>query len=257
MKWNNIGHEFDTVFDNIAKKKSFFLFGAGDRGIHFARYFGKELSVEGFIDNSKQKQGKTVEGYACLAPDELKLRGDQGIIITLDQFSMGGPMEQLNQMGYEEGRDYFKFDDFLSIYYVYKYNKVYFSTISFLPSTVCNLNCRHCLNFNPFAKQFYQRALEDLKSDVDLFFKWVDFVMVFHLSGGEPFLYKQTPYIIEYIMSKYSNHIGTFRIVTNGTVIPTDDVLEIISKYDIEIKIDDYFKTVLERKRRKPNFKDF
>lgn len=64
--------------------------------------------------------------------------------------------------------------------------------------------------------------------------------MVFHLSGGEPFLYKQTPDIVEYISSRYSDKIGTFRMVTNGTIVPSDEVLERIARCKIEIKIDDY-----------------
>lgn len=43
-----------------------------------------------------------------------------------------------------------------------------FSAISFLPSTVCNLKCRYCLNFNPFAKEFYKREWDKLIKDVDV-----------------------------------------------------------------------------------------
>ena len=75
-------------------------------------------------------------------------------------------------------------------------------------------------------------------------FKSMKPVYFFNMSGGEPFLYKHTADIIEYIDSKYRNKIGTFRMVTNGTVVPKDEVLEKISKCRIEIKIDDYRKQV-------------
>lgn len=240
MKWQNKGHEYDEMYTNIEKKKVFYLFGAGDRGKQFVESFKNELCIAGYIDNSQSKHKRVINGYECFYLDEINLNENTGVIITMDQFSLSGAVKQLENNGFIKRKDFFLLDEFISVYFVYKYNKVYFSTISFLPSTVCNLNCRHCLNFNPFAKKFYFRSLDDLINDVDLFFSIVDYIMVFHLSGGEPFLYKQTPDIVEYISSRYSDKIGTFRMVTNGTIVPSDEVLERIARCKIEIKIDDY-----------------
>jgi hypothetical protein len=102
------------------------------------------------------------------------------------------------------------------------------------------LKCRHCLNFNPFAKQFYVRDWKELVRDVDLFFSCVDHIMLFHVSGGEPMLYKHTADLIEYIDTNYGDKIDTLRTVTNGTVVPEDEVLERLSKCNVEITVDDY-----------------
>ena len=68
--------------------------------------------------------------------------------------------------------------------------------------------------------------------------------MLFHVSGGEPMLYKHTADLIEYIDKNYGHKIGTLRTVTNGTVVPKEEVLEKLSKCNIEITVDDYREAV-------------
>lgn len=162
----------------------------------------------------------------------------------MSQYARVKPIEQLKQMGYQRNVDYFIMEEFISVYHVYKNNLVYFTNISFLPSTACNLECKYCLNFNPYAKQFYVRPWEDLVRDVDLFFSCVDHIMLFHVSGGEPMLYKHTADLIEYIDRNYGDRIDTLRTVTNGTIVPNDDILEKLSKCNVEITVDDYREAV-------------
>lgn len=244
MKWENRGHEYDLVYHEIEKKKSFYLFGAGDYGRQFFHIFNKEIHIKGYIDNNTLKQGNFFHGKKCYSLEEITLAADEGIIVTMSQIARVKPVEQLKNQGYKKDIDFFIIEEFLSVYYVYKKNEVYFSSISFLPSTACNLNCRNCLNFNPFAKKFYVRKWEDLVKDVDLFFRCVDHIMLFHVSGGEPFLYKYTADLIEYIDTNYGQRIDTLRMVTNGTVVPEEKVLEKLSKCNVEITVDDYREAV-------------
>lgn len=250
MKWKNKGHEYDETYLQISKKSKFYLFGAGDYGNQFWQIFKEELNIAGYIDNDVNKQGTEINGKVCLALDDIQLSKADGVIITMSQIARVRPIEQLKALGYKKNIDYFIIEEFLSVYYVYKYNEVYLSSISFLPSTICNLNCRYCLNFNPFAKKFYSRDWNSLVQDVDLFFSCVDHVMLFHVSGGEPMLYEHTADIIEYIDSKYRNKINTLRTVTNGTVLPSDEMLNRLSKCKIEVTIDDYREAVPKYKDR-------
>lgn len=244
MKWKNKGHEFDGVYQNISRKKAFYLFGAGDYGRQFFKAFHEELEILAFIDNDEKKQHASICGIECVSLEEVVLNENIGIIVTMSQIARVTPLIQLTNKGFAKDKDFFIIEEFISIYNVYKYDKVYFSSISFLPSTACNLKCRHCLNFNPFAKGFYSREWDELKKDVDLFFKCVDHIMLFHVSGGEPFLYKHTADLIEYIDKNYGDRIDTLRTVTNGTQVPKDEVLEKLSKCNVEITVDDYREAV-------------
>lgn len=244
MKWKNRGHEFDHMYQEISEKKGFYLFGAGDYGQQFLHVFEKEIPIKGFIDNDPVKQGKIIRGMKCYSPEDVTLSNDEGIVITMSQIARVKTIEQLKECGYKKDKTFFIIEEFLSVYYVYKNEQVYFSSISFLPSTACNLDCRYCLNFNPFAKQFYVREWEDLVKDVDLFFSCVDRIMLFHISGGEPMIYKYTADLALYIDKNYGNRIDTLRMVTNGTIVPKDEMLEKLSKCRLEITVDDYREAV-------------
>lgn len=244
MKWKNRGHEFDTVYQNMKQKKAFYLFGAGDYGRQFAKAFQNEIEIVGFIDNDIGKQGTSILGFPCMKLEQIAYKHDMGIIITMSQIARIYPLMQLEERGYTKNKDFFIIEEFISVWNVYKYDKVYFSSISFLPSTACNLNCRYCLNFNSFAKQFYVREWDELVRDLELFFSCVDHIMLFHVSGGEPMVYKYLPDLIVYIDKNYGNRIDTLRTVTNGTVVPYDNVLEKLSKCNVEITVDDYREAV-------------
>ena len=249
MKWTRRGHEFDEMYQNMAAKKRFYLFGAGDYGRMFFERFAGEVELAGVIDGTP---GKTLGGYGCIPLSEAQLGEDTGIIVTMSQIARISAKEQLETLlgKGRENQDYFMLEDFLSVYFVYRYGKVYFSNISFLPSTACNLNCRYCLNFNPFAKQFYTREIRELKKDVDLFFSRVDYVMLFHISGGEPFLYRDLGELIEYIGSRYGDRIGRLRTVTNGTRLPSEACLKALRRYGVEVTVDDYREAVPQYRER-------
>lgn len=240
MKWKNRGHEYDHMYQKLSEKRSFYLFGAGDYGNQFLHIFDKEIKISGYIDNDASKQGTEIHGRHCYSLEEIHLKPDEGIIVTMSQYARVNPIEQLKQAGYQKDEDYFIMEEFISVYHVYKNDRVYFTNISFLPSTICNLKCRYCLNFNPFARQFYAREWEDLVKDVDLFFSCVDHIMLFHVSGGEPMLYKHTADLIEYIDKHYGDRIDTLRTVTNGTNVPKEEILQKLSQCNVEIVVDDY-----------------
>lgn len=250
MKWKNKGHEYDHMYQKISEKEYFYLFGAGDYGRQFLQIFDKEIQIKGYIDNDSMKQGILINGKYCYSLEQIKLKENEAIILTMSQIARVKPIEQLKQSGYKKDEDYFILEEFLSVFHAYKNDMVYFSSISFLPSTACNLNCKNCLNFNPFAKQFYVREWEDLIKDIDLFFSCVDRIMLFHVSGGEPMLYKHTAELIEYIDSNYGNRIDTLRTVTNGTVVPKEEMLQKLSKCNVEITVDDYRDAVPQFRER-------
>lgn len=249
MKWKSKGHEYDRIYQKINEKKAFYLFGAGDYGKQFIRIFQSEIQIKGYIDNDTSKQGMEVCNRPCYSLEDIELEADEAIIITMSQIARVQPIEQLNKAGYKKNNNYFIIEEFLSVYYVYKKDKVYLSSISFLPSTACNLNCKNCLNFNPFAKKFYVREWDELVRDVDLFFLCVDRIMLFHVSGGEPLIYKYTADLIEYIDKNYGDRIDTLRTVTNGTIVPDEGVLKKLSNCNVEITVDDYREAV-------PHFKE-
>ena len=62
-------------------------------------------------------------------------------------------------------------------------------------------------------------------------------------------LYKQLSQAIEYIGNKYRHRMTIFTITTNGTIIPSDEVLRLSKKFHVLFKISNYTKTLPQLQR--------
>jgi Predicted Fe-S oxidoreductases len=157
-------------------------------------------------------------------------------------------MRQMIRGGWEEGKNLFIYHIFhysyLPIWALCSWEKIYIPTVSFLVTTMCNLDCRGCLNFTHFNKNKCHYNIERLKSDIDILFEKVDYVGYLHLSGGEPFIYPHLGELIDYIHSKYGNRIGILGTTTNGTIIPKEKLCTTIKNANVKVWIDDYRKNV-------------
>lgn len=133
---------------------------------------------------------------------------------------------------------------YLPIYFMYVKNKLFFTSENIIPSTVCDLNCRSCLNFNPYIKKHIVDSLEEVKADIDAFFGQVDLIYRLQISGGEPFLYKELGHVLEYIYENYKDKVIRLETVTNGTIVPSDELCRILKKCKVTVFLDDYRKTL-------------
>ena len=83
--------------------------------------------------------------------------------------------------------------------------KVSIPILVYVVTTRCTLNCKYCNSFMPaFTKETHLApvSFEQFKEDMDKLLKSVDKIHVFQFIGGEPFLAKDLPKMIEYAKSK-------------------------------------------------------
>lgn len=247
MKWTHKGHEYDSVYSNMEKITKLFLFGAGERGIKVLdllnTWLPGEFHIMGFIDNNPSKQYTKLKNLEVLPVDQAAEGMDEHTAIILCIYGASpvrGIDAQLQEYGYKKNKEYFHYTEFLSVYFAYKKSKLFFPDVSFLPLTNCNLKCEACLNFTPYIKKNVCRSMDKLIEEVDLFFSVVDYIDLFHVSGGEPQLYKDLPVLLAYISQNYGNRIHTLGTVTNGTIVPSEDFLKVYRDYPIMITVDDY-----------------
>lgn len=252
MKWKNKGHEFDEVYNNIKKIKKVYLFGAGHDGkmvydILCKRYTSFE--IDGFIDNKKEKIGTQKEGLPIYSLDQIKINNDVGIIVSFASEFTSVIDKQLTNYGLIKNVNFWHYEQFISILAAYEYNELFMPSICILPTTRCNLRCKACLNFTNYIKEFENRNIEKLKEEIDLFFSCVDYIGLFFISGGEPFLYSDLKELIIYINKKYRDKIYTFGMVTNGTIKPSAELLECIKENNVILTIDDYRDALSNKKK--------
>lgn len=103
----------------------------------------------------------------------------------------------------------------------------------------CTLKCRHCSSLVQYFKAPKHISLEQLCRDIDLLMEKVGFVRILRLIGGEPLMHPKLKEIVRHI-TKYSDKIGFFRLVTNGTILPSEETLEVFKQAGLSLKISDY-----------------
>lgn len=241
-KWKNRGHEFDEVGQKFIENHNIVLIG--DKKC-CEEVKEKLAFLKQKINILEKKQVKTSFNIF----NKLKIRNKTVIIVDPNPYEAGLFITEMEKRLHLKqnstifwSKDFF--DKYLSIFAVYVADKVYFSSNCFICTTVCNLNCKNCLNFKPYDKNTHHNNINELKKSIDLYFSVIDRVGLFHISGGEPFLYPHLKELIEYIGDKYRNKIDILGTVTNSTVLPSEDLCKIFKKYDVRVEVDDYTKTL-------------
>jgi organic radical activating enzyme len=137
---------------------------------------------------------------------------------------------------------------FYQLYMWYREKMLCAPTCSLAVTERCTLKCRYCKVLTPYIDKPEDIALPEIKSDVDLFFAAFDYVCDFELFGGEPFLHPRLDEVIAYICENYREKFGMLKILTNGTISPSDRVMSAVKKYGVRLSISDYTETLAHLK---------
>lgn len=254
MKWNNKGQELDskseTVVKEFTERKQIVLFGAGQRGAELRRILEHYGIFGGFIDNDSVKQENGYNGAKVYSPGTYQAqRIKSWIVITASDSNASVIAGQLEDFGYTQKADFWHYEEFikdifpiLSFYYFQKLF-VYLAQISVTER--CTLHCKKCAHAcHKIAITADDMKLDMAKESADFFFRHVDVVNEFVLIGGEPFLYTELGELIDYIGRNYRKKILTFAITTNGTILPSDKIVELCKRYQVTVRVSDYSDTI-------------
>ncbi|MDL2232654.1 radical SAM protein [Ruminococcaceae bacterium OttesenSCG-928-L11] len=253
MKWNNPGHEFDEIGEFFCKSE-IYVWGLGETAADLVvRMQALGIDIKAISDYAGWQLGwMGIE----VAPSQRLIHSPEGkiVVLCLPQEEVGEAVQRLECVGYEKGKTYFFYyefiDKWLSIYAVYSNDKVYFKDICFIPSTKCNLKCAACLNFTTYLKKMHDEPLNELIAQVDLFFTQIDYIGLFHVSGGEPVLYPHLGTLLAYINANYRSKIHQLATTTNGTTIYTDELCTTLRENNVTLICDDYTDQLPEYRER-------
>lgn len=151
--------------------------------------------------------------------------------------------------GYEENINFFQEEIFTKIYDVYVCDYIAIDRVEIFMTSYCTLNCKNCIAYIPYFKEKKHVPLDKLIEDADLLFSKVDRVNKYKLLGGEGLSY---PYLMPYILylcDNYKEQIGSIRIGTNGTIIPSLELLDLCAQNEIVLDISDYTNVLREKSR--------
>lgn len=90
-------------------------------------------------------------------------------------------------------------------------------------TTYCSMSCEYCSHCIPYAKPPKHGDAADIARTLDRLLS-VSYVACIGIMGGEPFVYPQiAEFIRHYKRMKNFDNIGFTRVVTNGTVVPSEE----------------------------------
>lgn len=118
--------------------------------------------------------------------------------------------------------------------------KISMSNVSLVITLRCSLKCKLCTAFAPYYKQAPHFSYETLTKSIVRYFELVERVEKFTINGGEALLHENLPNIINFVQ-KYIDRIGMLEILTNGTLVPSERLLESLKRSPkINILINNY-----------------
>lgn len=123
-------------------------------------------------------------------------------------------------------------------------NKIHLLRTGFCISQKCTLNCKLCLAFIPYYENPKNVLHEEAVKTFREYFKLVDTVDVFTVTGGEPLLNPDLYKIMESLY-KYSDQIKkSVDFVTNGTLDIPENILDLFAKHseNTRVVLSDYGK---------------
>lgn len=137
---------------------------------------------------------------------------------------------------YLRGLIYLK--EFFKNLFLYKNKKLHVEKLQIWTGQTCTLKCKNCSQLFPYiTPKIYD--IENVINNAKKVLKHCD-VESLHIIGGEPFTNKDIYKLIEFVATKNPNQPN--KIITNGTILPNEQTLNILEKYkkDIYITISSY-----------------
>jgi len=257
MLYKDSLHNFEKFIEDWNVETEYVLFGASKECVQFIRsmdiLMGEGvLKIKYIVDhNVKDKDTLDNINEISTAYHESKVIqiNRKGIkLVHIDNFNFDAQVIITTDVFKQKYKDYLennnvKYTWYKNIASIWPYkhkNKVHIYQTDVLVTEKCTLACSYCNMFMPHYEFPIHRELNTIKSDIDSYFSIVDYVSVFHLVGGEPFLYPNIEDVVRYVITNYIHKIDKLIITTNGTIMPKDSLLELLRTNDVILSVSDY-----------------
>jgi organic radical activating enzyme len=236
------------------------LYGAGKIG-GIAAHALKKRGVDFvcFVDQMKEKQGTTFFGHPVISPEEMyeKYKDAPVMVSCIHARSLNtlfledgftniiSAVPLLLEFDYDDytGSETFGFvsrfvTQFLNVQHVGRKENIV--SIFLNITSRCTLKCKECSAYIP-----YLSGYEDL--DKNTVFKMISYLSAsfnkiknLNVQGGEPLLHRDLAAILRQALS--FDNIEQVSIVTNGTLMPDPEVIEIAKDPRVLMRISNYGK---------------
>lgn len=119
--------------------------------------------------------------------------------------------------------------------------QIIISRMDLVVTTRCTLRCESCANLMQYYEKPQDVPLNIIYESMERLSEAVDKIERVYVLGGEPFLYKELPRVIDYLVKL--DNIGKIIVVTNGTICSDrKDMWSILRNEKVVIRISNYGK---------------
>ncbi len=242
MKWTNKGHEFDDLAKEVLKKgHEYYIWGAKLRGASFYEAFKEEIHIAGFLDADPERRKQPFYGYDVLDPNEFLKEKKENVRIITASLHKREMFAKAETVGYLPNKDIFYAEEFNCLYKLYQYNHLEIHYIGYRVTERCTLRCKQCAGLIPYIQEPRSVSLELMKKDLAQLFSCIDKLNSLGIMGGDPML---LPYINDLLVHVGETYLGTkisnIIFCTNAVILPTDEMLHLWKKYDVDVRFTDY-----------------
>lgn len=237
------------------------LYGAG-KVAEVVDYVLRQRGIAYLCFCDTYRAGGTYCGHPVISPEELN-RDCPGVPILVTTIHHRNVMEQLGAYGPREiwdsvpllaevdfsdwGKNGEQMTEEWAIRAITSYlttmlaarNPLHYQELSVLLTQKCNLRCLDCTGMIPFFQspkhydsKIILKSLENLLAYEDIMFHDIC------LLGGEPLLYPDLREILDFSLVKSKNE--QISIVTNGTLLPKDELIPLMQHPRFFVRISDY-----------------
>lgn len=113
-----------------------------------------------------------------------------------------------------------------------------FDWVGYILGQVCTLKCECCCESIPFISNAGFVNASDVISDIEKLTDACEYLERLEFIGGEPFLHSELAQILEAALSM--KRVGYLYVFTNGSIVPTDELCQILKNPRIMIHISNY-----------------
>lgn len=258
--WRQLDRELFKKIETQKEELKIAIYGAGKIGGELYRLLKKCGIDSVFIDNDKDKQrnghmGETVVSYEVYSVHTEEFTW---VAISATERNAVEMEQQLSLLGMQPHIDYGRkrefVNDILPLIMFVKFEKSFVGLAQISVTERCSLKCKKCAHACYHVEATHKDlTIEQVKKSADSFFSRVDVIDEFVLIGGEPLLYKNLPGAVAYIGEKYRDHMNIFSITTNGTIMPSEELMKECKKYQVLFRISNYSGTL---PRLKPKYEN-
>jgi MoaA/NifB/PqqE/SkfB family radical SAM enzyme len=103
----------------------------------------------------------------------------------------------------------------------------------------CTLKCKYCAALMQYFTSPKNYDINQVCADIKRIFEFIDFVDRVTIIGGEPFLVKELDKVFN-ALAEYRSKMERLVVTTNGTLVPSNPVIESIRNVDGVVLFSDY-----------------